>query len=140
MLQMVAAAMKLRHLLLGRKAMTNLKSGSESTSVLSNSYSPWNPLGQNTGLGSLSILQGIFPTQGSSQPRSPANLDSILKNRDITLPTKIHIIKAMVLQVVMYGYENWSIKKAECQRIDAFELWFWIRILRVLLGDQTSQS
>ena len=62
LLQMVAAAMKLRHLLLGRKAMTNLKSESESTSVLSNSYSPWNSLGQNTGLGSLSILQGIFPT------------------------------------------------------------------------------
>ena len=72
-LQMVSAAMKLRHLLPGRKAMTNL--------------------------------------------------DSILKSRDITLPTKVCIIKAMVFPVVMYGRESWTIKKAECQRIDAFELW-----------------
>ena len=59
------------------------------------------------------------------------NLDSILKNRDITLPTKVHIVKAMVLPVVMYRCESWIIKKAECQRIDAFELWCWIRLLRV---------
>ena len=51
------------------------------------------------------------------------NLNSILKRRDITLPTKVHLIKAMVLPVVMYGCENWTIKKAECQRYDAFELW-----------------
>ena len=51
------------------------------------------------------------------------NLDSILKSRDITLPTKVCLVKAMVLPIVMYGYENWTIKKAECQRIDAFELW-----------------
>ena len=79
---MVIAAMKLRHLLLGRKVMTNL--------------------------------------------------DSILKSRDISLPTKVHLVKAMVFPVVMYGCESWAIKKAEHQRIDAFELWGWRRLLRVL--------
>ena len=59
------------------------------------------------------------------------NLDSILKSRDITLPTKVHLVKAMVFPVVMYGYESWTIKKAECRRIDAFELWCWRRLLRV---------
>ena len=59
------------------------------------------------------------------------NLDSIFKSRDITLPTKIHLVKAMVSPVVMYGCESWTIKKAECQRIDAFELWCWRRLLRV---------
>ena len=59
------------------------------------------------------------------------NLDSILKSRDITLPTKVHLVKAMVFPVVMYGCESWTIKKAECQRIDAFELWRWRRLLRV---------
>ena len=59
------------------------------------------------------------------------NLDSILKSRDITLPTKVHLVKAMVFPVVMYGCESWTIKKAECQRIDAFELWCWKRLLRV---------
>ena len=58
-------------------------------------------------------------------------LDSILKNRDITLPTKVRLVKAMVLPVVMYGCEGWTVKKAECQRIDAFELWCWRRLLRV---------
>ena len=82
-LQVVTAAMKLkhRHLLLGKKALTNL--------------------------------------------------GSILKSRDITLPTKVHLVKTMVFPVVMCGHENWSIKKAECQRIDAFELWCWRRLLRV---------
>ena len=80
-LQIVTAAIKLRHLLLGRKAMTNL--------------------------------------------------DSILKSRDITLPTKVHIIKAMIFPVVMYRCENWTIKKVEHRRIDAFELWCWRRLLRV---------
>ena len=80
-LQMVAAAMKLRHLLLGRKVITNL--------------------------------------------------DNILKSREITLPTKVHQIKAMVFPVVMYGCESWTVKKAECERIDAFELWCWRRLLRV---------
>ena len=60
------------------------------------------------------------------------NLDSILKSRDITLPTKVHLVKAMVFPVVMYGCESWTIKKTECQRIDAFELWCWRRLLRVL--------
>ena len=78
---MVTAGWKLRHLLLGRKAMTNL--------------------------------------------------DSIVKSRDITLPTKIHLVKAMVFPVVMYGCENWTIKKEEHRKIDAFELWCWRKLLRV---------
>ena len=78
---MVTAAMKLRGLLLGRKAMTNL--------------------------------------------------DSLLKSKDITLATKVHLVKAIVFPVVMYGCESWTIKKAECRRIDGFELWCWIRLLRV---------
>ena len=81
LLQMATAAMKLRHLLLGRKAMTSL--------------------------------------------------DSTLRSRDITLPTKICLVKAMVFPAVMYGCESWTIKKAECQRIDAFELCCWRRLLRV---------
>ena len=59
------------------------------------------------------------------------NLDSILKSRDITLPTKVHLVKAIVFPVVMYGCESWTVKKAECRRIDAFELWCWRRLLRV---------
>ena len=59
------------------------------------------------------------------------NLDSILKSRDITLSTKVHLVKAMVFPVVMYGCESWTTKKAECQRIDAFELWSWRRLLKV---------
>ena len=59
------------------------------------------------------------------------NLDSILKSRDITLLTKVHIVKAMIFPVVMYAYESWTIRKAERQRIDAFELWCWKRFLRV---------
>ena len=59
------------------------------------------------------------------------NLDSILKSRDVTLLTKVHIVKAMVFSVAIYGYESWTIKKAECWRIDAFELWCWRRLLRV---------
>ena len=59
------------------------------------------------------------------------NLDSILKSRDITLPTKVRLVKAMVCPVVMYGCESWTIKKAKCQTIDAFELWCWRRLLRV---------
>ena len=80
-LQMVTIAMKLRHLLLGRKAMTNL--------------------------------------------------DSILKSRDITLSAKVHLVKAMVFPIVLYGYESWTIKKAECRRTDVFELWCWRGLLRV---------
>ena len=59
------------------------------------------------------------------------NLDSTLKSRDITLPTKVHLVKAMVFPVVMYGCESWTVQKAECRRIDAFELWCWRRLLRV---------
>ena len=60
------------------------------------------------------------------------NLDNILKSRDITLPTKVRMVKAMFFPTVMYGYENWTIRKAKHQRIDAFELWYWRRLLRVL--------
>ena len=88
-LQMVTAAMKLKTLALGRKAMTNL--------------------------------------------------DSILKSGDITLLTKVHPVKAMVFPVVMYGCESWTLKKVECQRFNAFKLWYWRRLLRQL-GDQISQS
>ena len=63
--------------------------------------------------------------------KARTNLDSILKSRDITLPTKVHMVKVMDFPVVMYGHEIWTIKKAECQRIDAFELWCWRRLLKV---------
>ena len=74
--------------------------------------------------------------------KAMTNLDSVLKSSDITLPTKICIVKAMVFPVVMCGCKTWTIKKAECQRIDAFELWCWRRLLRVLglQGDPTSPS
>ena len=74
--------------------------------------------------------------------KTMANLDSILKSRDITLLTKVCIVKAMVFPVVMYGCESWTLKKAEHQRINVFELWCWKRLLRSLglQGDQTSQS
>ena len=89
-LQMVIAAMKLRHLLLGRKLMTSL--------------------------------------------------DSIIKSRDITLPIKVHLVKAMIFPVVMYGCESWTMKKAECRRIDAFELWCWRRLLRVAWTSRRSNQ
>ena len=63
--------------------------------------------------------------------KAVTDLESVLKNRDITLPTKVHLVKAMVFPVVMFGSESWTIKKAECRRIDAFELWCWRRLLRV---------
>ena len=63
--------------------------------------------------------------------KAMTNLHSIFKSRDVTLPTKVHLVKAMVFPVVMYGCESWTIKKAEHQRIDAFKLWFWRRLLRV---------
>ena len=68
------------------------------------------------------------------------NLDSILKSRDVTLPTKVSLVKAMAFPVVMYGCESWTVQKAEHQRIDAFELWYWSRLLRSLglQGDPTS--
>ena len=69
-----------------------------------------------------------------------ANLDSILKSRDITLPTKVRLVKALAFPVVMHGCESWTIKQAECQRIDAFELWFWGRLLRVPWTARTSNQ
>ena len=68
------------------------------------------------------------------------NLDSILKSRNITLPTKVHLVKAMVFPVVMYGCESWTVKKAEHRRIDAFELWCWRRLLRVPWTRRSNQS
>ena len=73
--------------------------------------------------------------------KAMTNLDNIFKSRDITLPTKAHLVKAMVFPVIMYGYESWTIKKAEGRRIDAFELWCWRRLLEKspgLQGDPTS--
>ena len=64
--------------------------------------------------------------------KAMTNLDSILKSRDVTMPRKVHIVKAMVFPVVMYGCKSWTIKKAKCQRIDIFELWCWRRLLRIL--------
>ena len=78
---------------------------------------PWDFPGKSTGVGCHCLLR--------------TNLDSTLKSRDITLPTKVLLVKAMVFPVVMYGCEGWTVKKAECQRIDAFELWCWRRLLRV---------
>ena len=63
--------------------------------------------------------------------KAMTNLDSILESRDITLPTLVHLVKALVFPVIMYGYKSWTIKKAECRRIDGFELWCWRRLLRV---------
>ena len=68
------------------------------------------------------------------------NLDSVLKSRDITLPTKVHIVEAIVFPVVTYGCESWTVKKAECQRIDAFKLWCWRRLLRVPWTARSNQS
>ena len=74
--------------------------------------------------------------------KTMVNLDSILKSRDINLPSKVYLVKAMVFPVVLYGCESWTIKKAECQRTDAFELWCWRRLFRVpwTAGDPTSPS
>ena len=74
--------------------------------------------------------------------KAMTNLDSILRSKDITLSAKAYIVKAMFFSVVMYGCESWTIKKAECQRIDAFKLWCWRRPLKAIdrQGDQTSQS
>ena len=85
---------------------------------------------------SLQMLTSAMKLKGAyslrkKKKKTMANLDSILKSRDITLPTKVHLVKAMVCPVVMYGCESWNIKKAEHQRIDAFELWCWRRLLRV---------
>ena len=75
---------------------------------------------------SLEIIRHLFLGR-----KAMTNLDSILKNTDITSPTMVHLVKAMVLLVVMYGCESWTVKKSECRRIDAFELWYWRKLLRV---------
>ena len=72
--------------------------------------------------------------------KAMTNLDSILKNRDIILPTKVHLVKALVFPVVTYGCESWTVVKAECQRTDAFELWCWRRLLRVPWTTRSNQS
>ena len=72
--------------------------------------------------------------------KAMTNLDSILKSRDITLPTKVHLVKAMVFPVVMYGCESWNIKKAECPRIDAFELRYWKRLLKVSCASRSNHA
>ena len=73
--------------------------------------------------------------------KAMTNLDSVLRSRDVILPTKVRLVKAVVFPVVMYGCVSWTIKKAECQRTDAFKLWCWRKFLRVeLQGDQSSQS
>ena len=144
--------MKLRHLLLGRKAMNKPRLHEFSgTSVVSGSLQPHglrptrllcpgDSPDKNTVTGCHALLQGIFLTQGlnpyllsvlhykqilyCSPPGKPmTNLDNILKSRDITLLTKVCRVKTMVFPVVMYRCVSWIIKKAECQRIDAFELW-----------------
>ena len=76
----------------------------------------------------------------SHEIKAMTNLDSILKSRDITLPTKVHLVKAMVFPVVTYGCESWTVKKAEHRRIDAFELWCWRRLLRVLWTSRISNQ
>ena len=86
-----------------------------------------------------SSIHGIFQArvlEWGAIAFSVTNLDSVLKSRDIALSTKVCLVKAMVFPVVMYGCESWSIKKAECQRIDAFELWCWRRLLEKSLGLQ----
>ena len=72
--------------------------------------------------------------------KAMTNLNSVLKSRDITLPRKVHLVKAMVFPVVMYGCESWTIKKAEHRRIDAFELWYWRRLLRVPWTERRSNQ
>ena len=113
---------------------------------------PWDFPGKNTGVGCHFLLQGNFLTQGWNPGllhcrqtlyhlSHEGSLDSILKNRDITLPTKVRLVKAMVFPVVMYVCKSWSIKKAEHQRIDAFELWCLRKILRVpWTARRTNQS
>ena len=83
---------------------------------------------QNTADGDCSHKMKISLLLGR---RGKTNLDSILKSRDITLPIKAHLVKAVVFPIVMYGCESWTIKKVECQRIDAFELWCWKRLFKV---------
>ena len=87
-----------------------------------------------------SVLVCTIRLQSRVERKVMTNLDSMLKGKDITLPTKVRLVKAMVFPVVMYGCESWTRKKAECQRIDAFELWCWRRLLRVLWTAQRSNQ
>ena len=144
-----------RHLFLGIKAMTNLKEGevSQLCLTLCNTMDCSLPCSSVHGIFQARILEwvAISFSSGSFQPRDRTqvshiagrlltiwatrevmtNLDSTLKSRDITLPTKVRLVKAMILPVVMYGCEKWTIMKAERWRIDAFEHWCWRRLLRV---------
>ena len=92
---------------------------------------PWNEKTFNCSLEEIMGLQRVRHDWAELGRKAMTNLDSVLKSRDITLPAKVHIVKAMVFPVVMYGCESWIIKKAEHRRIDAFELWCWRRLLRV---------
>ena len=115
-----------RHLLLERKVMPNLLLRRFSRVRLC--ATPWTAAFQAP------LFMGFSRQEhwsGLPLPSPMTNLDSILKSRDITLSTKVHLVKAMVFPVVMYGYESWTIKKVECRRINAFELWCWRRLLRV---------
>ena len=130
-----------RCLRLGRKVMTNLAAPAAAKSLQS-CLTLWDPIdGSPPGSPVPGILQART-LEWVAISFSMTNLDSILKNRDITLPTKVRLVKAMVFPVVMYGWESWTIKKAEHWRIDAFELWCWRRLLRVpwTEGDPTSPS
>ena len=119
-----------RCLRLGRKVMTNLAAPAAAKSLQS-CLTLWDPIdGSPPGSPVPGILQART-LEWVAISFSMTNLDSILKNRDITLPTKVRLVKAMVFPVVMYGWESWTIKKAEHWRIDAFELWYWRRVLRV---------
>jgi len=128
-----------RHLLLGRKAMTNLLlllllSGFSRVRLL---VTPWTAAHQappSMGFSRQEYWSGV------PSPSLMTNLDNTLKSRDITLPTKVCLVKAMVFLVVMYGCECWTFMKAECQRIDASELWCWRRILRVPWTARSNQS
>ena len=80
---------------------------------------------------SLQMVTEAMKLKDTCSLEEKTNLDSILKSRDITLQTKVHLVKAMVFPVIMYGCESWTVKKAECRRFDAFELWWWRRLLRV---------
>ena len=117
-----------RELLLGRKAMTNLLLLCHFSRVQL-LVTPWTAAYQAP------LCMGFFQARalsGVPLPSPMTNLDSILKSRDITLPTKVHIIRSMVFPAVMYGCESRTIKKTECQRIDVFKLWCWRRLFRVL--------
>ena len=110
-----------------------VKVKSESRSVMSDSlwphelYSPWNSPGQNTGVGSLSLLQGIFPTQGSN----PGLLHCRRILYQLSHKGSPYIVKAIVFPVAMYDRESWTIKEAKCRRLDPFKLWCWRRLLGV---------